>query len=189
MKQSKKVVCLRQAEDGYRGDMSCVNILTPHEEKLIEDNEGQGDVYDVVDKTNGEVLGLLTRWYGNNGQGKLAAEKFCAKEGVEEQWEEDRVYNPNEEDETPVPGTKVQVSRAPDEYRGDYSCVYIETLHEEVLKVDKHGQGDEYAVKVDGVVVGKLTRWYGNNGQGKLAAEKFEPRVGVEVEWVEEENE
>ena len=182
-------VVLRKKGDEYRGSLDCVEILEPKEYELylIVDNNGMGDIFDVFIMEKGEkiVLGQMTHHYGNNGQGKLAASSFKAAKGVNVSWDEDRIYDPN--DETVAEGRvkEIRLRLAPDEYRGDKHCVEIITPHNLESRVHRHGKGDDYAVKVNGVVVGKLTQYYGNNGQGKLASEEFVSVDGVEEIWEE----
>lgn len=73
----RRCVYVDNAPDHYRGDMSCVNILTPHDGNLVKDNDGLGDVYEITN-ANREVLGYKTVYLGNNGKGKLAASTFTA---------------------------------------------------------------------------------------------------------------
>lgn len=76
--------------------------------------------------------------------------------------------------------TTVRVSPAPDDYRGDLSCV---AFLDAVEKKTVGGDGSPYRVQVskNGAVVGELKEWYGNNGRGKLAASEFLPADGVTV--------
>ncbi len=84
-------ITLRSAEDGYRGDLSCLTIVSPKCIcTTIEDNHGQGDILEVRRTEDNLLMGLLTQHYGNNGQGKLAAENFAAANGIIAIWEDQR---------------------------------------------------------------------------------------------------
>ncbi len=92
---------------------------------------------------------------------------------------------------------KINVRRAPDQYRGDMSC--IDVLSQHYLCADLpapafSGNGPEptyhYAVLVPdagGLFVdyaADLFVWYGSNGEGKLAAQEIVPRHGWQLEWL-----
>ena len=79
-------VLLGREPDEYRGSLDCIGIRTPHSLTLVKNNDGVGDVYEVLGE-NREKLGNLLRYFGNNGKGKLAAEKFQPESGVEVEWE------------------------------------------------------------------------------------------------------
>lgn len=78
--------------------------------------------------------------------------------------------------------TTVRLAPAPDEYRGDLSCVaFVDKVERKPLRGD--GQPDRSEVYKGGALIGTLLSWYGNNGHGKLAAQEFQPAPGVEVIW------
>lgn len=81
-------ILLRKAADDYRGDMSCLTIVSPHQSDMLVDNDGCGDEH-AISTPDGSPLGILTIWYGNNGRGKLADESFSPAPGVKVIWEDE----------------------------------------------------------------------------------------------------
>ncbi len=75
----------------------------------------------------------------------------------------------------------IRVQAAPDDYRGDLSCIKFLDEVQENLIWDGNGIDNRFEVLKKGVVVGYLLRSYGNNGRGKLACESFRPVEGVRV--------
>jgi len=92
----KKIITLTPAPDGYRGDLDCLEILTPHSVGEVvrlnpfggSDPEG---IYECLDTRyeiiiDGELAGHLYSYHGNNGIGKLASEVFVPAEGWQVEW-------------------------------------------------------------------------------------------------------
>ena len=75
-------VRLKKVPDSYRGSKDCLEFLDPVQEFIIEDNDGKGYVYAIAD-LSGVPLGMLGRYYGNFGRGKLAAEYFRPEPNIE----------------------------------------------------------------------------------------------------------
>jgi len=65
-----KIIEWTKEADSYRGDMSCIEILTPHKVAFRHDLEGE--IKDIL--VDGEAVCRVESWYGSNGQGKLAAQ-------------------------------------------------------------------------------------------------------------------
>lgn len=76
------LVILAPTSDSY-GGQDALDILYPDDidMKFVEYHD-IGDVYGVYRKSDGRLLGFLTRYYGNNGRGRLAAEDFDPAPGV-----------------------------------------------------------------------------------------------------------
>lgn len=85
--------------------------------------------------------------------------------------------------EMEVDHTEIEpVKPAPDGYRGDMDALEIVPPYKSGKKVDSPAGWGHYAVEVldpDGNVVGILEDAYGNNGQGKLAASRYYPKVAA----------
>jgi hypothetical protein len=83
---SDAFVVLTPAPDDYRGDMDAVNIVYPAVELKLFDNFELGYIESVFRRRDGRLLGFLTSYFGNNGQGGLAAQDFDPAPGVAVQW-------------------------------------------------------------------------------------------------------
>ena len=81
---------LKPVADSYRGDLDCLEIQNPHKEEYnqrFQDYHGTGDEYKVL--IEGEEVGKMRYYYGNNGEGKLAMMKFFPSDDVDVEWIED----------------------------------------------------------------------------------------------------
>jgi len=83
------VVQLVRNADGYRGDLSCVGILTPYTAKYVGGN-GDPDTHEVW--VGNSLVGHLRVWYGSGGHGKLAASEFIPFSGVRVEWVDRNTY-------------------------------------------------------------------------------------------------
>jgi len=75
---------------------------------------------------------------------------------------------------------EIRLKPAPDEYRGDLSCICFLTP---VTYGKENESPNECDVFFKNIKVGKLEDIYGNMGQGKLAAQAFIPEPYIEVVW------
>ena len=80
----------------------------------------------------------------------------------------------------------LRVRRAPDGYRGNFSCVEFLDLDARLERINPGGHPEQDWLIRDGNRVAKLTTWYGNNGlSDRLAAEEIEPLPGTTIEWID----
>lgn len=79
--------------------------------------------------------------------------------------------------------TKIKIQKTADEYRGALDC---EEIREQVRFGDYREDTNSVSESVykDGVFVGTMVKYYGSNGQGKLASSSFSPAEGVELIWI-----
>jgi len=85
----KEVIEVWASEDGYRGDLDCIswnrNLYT---NEAKSDNDGLGDESYLVRKSDNKKVAIVSYWFGNNGQGKIAKMKIQSLEGFEVIWKE-----------------------------------------------------------------------------------------------------
>jgi len=77
--------------------------------------------------------------------------------------------------------TLVRMIPCEDDYRGDLSCLSFLDKNIKIKKISGDRAPDIQKVFKNGVEVGILKSWYGNNGRGKAAADAFIPLEGVKV--------
>lgn len=81
-----QVVRLRHTEDHYRGDLSCIKFLDKITLERHPNSSGTGTPDMSIVKKSGVSVGTLYQWFGSNGKGRLAAERFVPFDGVAVEW-------------------------------------------------------------------------------------------------------
>ena len=81
--QNNTTVRITTAPDGYRGDLSCIKFIDSVEKKNVR---GDGVPYQYDIYKNGVMIGVLTSYYGNHGDGKIASQSFASNKGVNVIW-------------------------------------------------------------------------------------------------------
>ena len=80
----KMVLQVKRIPDGYRGDLTCLRVVTPHETGKIQfedwDSGSSNHKKEIV--VNGKIVAVLEHIYGNGGFGADAATKIHPAEGV-----------------------------------------------------------------------------------------------------------
>ena len=84
MTETKIILQCERIPDGYRGDLTCLRVVTPHETGKIqfEDWDSGSSNRDVEIVIDGKVVAILKHIHGNNGFGADAATKIYPAEGV-----------------------------------------------------------------------------------------------------------
>ena len=84
MTKEKIVLQVKRIPDGYRGDLSCLKVVTPHETGKIQfedwDSGSSNCREEIV--VEGKVVAVLEHIHGNGGFGADAATKIYPAEGV-----------------------------------------------------------------------------------------------------------
>jgi len=89
-----KTIVLQRVPDGYRGDLDCLAVVTPHKE-IGCTHSGHGHDYKVHIVIDETVAGTLFREHGNNGGGKPACDTFYPAEGWKVEYDD---YDDDDDD-------------------------------------------------------------------------------------------
>jgi hypothetical protein len=80
----KMVLKVKRIPDGYRGDLTCLRVVTPHEIGKIQfedwDSGSSNCKKQIV--VNGKIVAVLEHIHGNNGFGADACTLIYPAEGV-----------------------------------------------------------------------------------------------------------
>ena len=78
------IIKVKRIPDGYRGDLSCLKVVTPHETGKIqfEDWDSGSSNYKEEIVVDDKVVAVLEHIHGNNGFGADACTKIYPAEGV-----------------------------------------------------------------------------------------------------------
>lgn len=78
-------IFVRPIPDDYRGELDCVHFITPVKVVLLEDNNGDGDLFAVI--CNGAFVAELREWLGKDGMRGCSGHELVARPGHEIVWE------------------------------------------------------------------------------------------------------
>lgn len=78
MTKEKIVLQVKRIPDGYRGDLTCLRVVTPHETGKIqfEDWDSGSSNYRKEIIIDGRAVAILEHLHGNNGFGADACSKI-----------------------------------------------------------------------------------------------------------------
>ena len=82
--ENKIILQVKRIPDGYRGDLTCLKIVTPHDTGrifFVDWDSGSSD-YKKEILIDGKIVAILHQIHGNNGFGADAATKIYPAEGV-----------------------------------------------------------------------------------------------------------
>jgi hypothetical protein len=82
--EKKIILQVKRIPDGYRGDLSCLKVVSPHETGRIffEDWDSGSSDYKEEILVDGKLVAILHQIHGNGGFGADAATKIYPEEGV-----------------------------------------------------------------------------------------------------------
>jgi hypothetical protein len=82
--ENKIILQVKRIPDGYRGDLSCLRIVTPHETGrifFVDWDSGSSDYKEEI-LVDGKIVAILEQIHGNGGFGADACTKIYPEEGV-----------------------------------------------------------------------------------------------------------
>ena len=84
MKTKKTILQVKRIPDGYRGDLTCLRVVTPHETGKIQFEDWDSGSSDCKEEIviDGFVVAVLEHIHGNGGFGADACTKIYPAEGV-----------------------------------------------------------------------------------------------------------
>ena len=77
-------ILVRAIPDDYES-LGCVQFITPVKLVLLEDNNGDGDLFAVI--CNGVFVAELREWLGKGEMGECSGHEIVARPGHEIVWE------------------------------------------------------------------------------------------------------
>lgn len=75
---------VRAIPDDYRGSLDCVQFITPAEFVMLENNNGDGDLFAVI--CDGVFVAELREWLGKDRMRGCSGHEIVARPGHEIVW-------------------------------------------------------------------------------------------------------